>query len=105
MVERNFIRHDNIAELLGVTATGFEDEHREAVMGMRRLLLDYVKRLKDALAGPQAEATPDSLVTITTDEARWPHLVGFDDGKKWSKEQLEIIIRAYLSKHYGASIF
>lgn len=94
-------RHDNIAALLGITAAGFEDEHRDAVMGIRRLLLDYVTRLQDALAGVQTEARPDPLVSIQVDESGWPVLVGFDEGKKWPKEQLEIIIRAYLSRHYG----
>ncbi len=95
-------RHDNVAELLGVTAASFEQANKEAVMGMRRAFIDYVHRLKQALAASGGTAVkPEPLVKIVNDEAGWPELVGFDAAAKHSKTTLEDILRAYLSKHYG----
>ncbi len=72
-------------------------------MGMRRAFIEYVHRLKQALApGGSAATKPEPLVKILCDEAGWPQLVGFDPAAKHSKTELEHIIRAYLSKHYCA---
>ena len=96
-------RHDNVAELLGITAASFEQSQKDAVMGMRRTFLEYVHRLKQALSsGGTAVGKPEPLVKIICDEAGWPQLVGFDPAAKHSKTALEDTIRAYLSKHYGA---
>lgn len=95
-------RHDNIAELLGVKAGTFESNNAEAVMGIRRQLLEYVKRLKEALAGNSGCGENTSTVaSVVPDGDGWPQLVGFDSSDKLTKDEMEGIIRAYLSAHYG----
>ena len=96
------VRHDNIAELLGVKARSFEATNPDAMMGIRRELLDYVQRLKDLLAGnthSRQEKVP--LVSVIADEKGWPQLVGFDATAKVAKHELEDVIRGYLNAHYG----
>ena len=86
---------------MGVMANSFESANREAVMNMRRQLIDYVSNLYEALLAGNTAVKSIGNVRIQYDEARWPCLVGFDEQNKFSKDELEVIIRAYLSKHYG----
>lgn len=96
-----FSSHDNIAELLGVKAGTFESNNADAVMGIRRQLLEYVKRLKEALAGNHGSGENTSAACVVPDDEGWPELVGFDPLAKLSKDEMEVTIRAYLSAHYG----
>ena len=70
-------------------------------MNMRRQLIDYVSNLYEALSAGNTAVKSIGNVRIQYDEAGWPRLVGFDEQNKFSKDELEVIIRAYLSKHYG----
>ncbi len=85
---------------MNVTANSFEASNREAVMNMRRQLIEYVSNLHEALSGGTAASNVGN-VRIQYDDAGWPRLVGFDEQNKLGKDELEVIIRAYLSKHYG----
>lgn len=70
-------------------------------MHMRRQLIEYVSSLHEALSAGNSGNNAAGKVRIQCDDAGWPRLVGFDEQTKLSKDELEVIIRAYLNKHYG----
>lgn len=104
-------RHEIIHDLLGVPAIGFEKQHHDKAKEMKRVVLDYVKRLKE-MTGPSGtgtgtgtgtEAAPAAaargqkwLVT----EAGFPKVPADWDLAGLVKTELEIVFRDYLSRHY-----
>lgn len=70
-------------------------------MGIRRHLLEYVGKLKEALRGSDGVNVDNKhMVNVQSDESGWPRLVGFDPQANIPKATLEIILRSYLSKNY-----
>lgn len=91
-------RHDNIAELIGIEMPSFQATHGRVLKDVKRELLDYIKDVKKAADEPEA-AIPNQ-VYLKYDELGFPILVGLNPDKVLPKQEIEDLVRAYLSRHY-----
>ena len=57
VAEYHFASHDEIAEMLGVSAPPFQTHHKEEVREMQRLVSNYVRTLHGSLVGTTIPAT------------------------------------------------
>ncbi len=100
------IRYDHIAETLGAPAEPFEEQHQNQVTEMKRLVLLYVKGLQDMLnPGSHVDLTESAPTTKFEMESGFPKLPPSLNYSGWSKKQLEVLMRSYLSHHYSRSVY
>ena len=96
-------RHEIIHDLLGVPALSFERKHHAKAQEMKRMVLDYVKGLKEmsgpAGTEPAPTAAPRGQKWIET-EAGFPKVPADWDLVELGKGELEVVFRDYLGRHY-----
>jgi hypothetical protein len=105
--------NDRIAKMMDVPSIKFSELHKDKVDEMKRLLINYVKGLREAMFSmnrntangePAAAAatahSPDDLEVKITDDGfpLIPTAVQFDNLRKG---ELDSILRSYLECHYS----
>jgi hypothetical protein len=100
----NTYRHDTIAETLGVPAASFHDMFQDTALGMKRLLMIYVKRLREMVENadgiPGSAPTASKTKTVILDG--FPKLPQPFDVNLYSKKDLEDLYRDYIGAQYCA---
>lgn len=93
-------RHDTIADLLTVSAPRFEQLFTNQVMEMKRLVLQYIKKLqvRESAHGPAADSNDKQ--TLGTNTEGFPVLPAAFKLEECTKKVLEELYRQYLSQHY-----
>ncbi|KAF8802326.1 hypothetical protein BYT27DRAFT_7112582 [Phlegmacium glaucopus] len=91
--------HDDIADLLGIHSKAFEDIYEDKSQEMKRTVLEYIKTLQAAKAGPGA-VLPQEVLTIQLDPDRFPIAPRPASWSAVSKDDLEPMYRVYITQHY-----
>jgi len=105
--ETQFVyRYERIANVMGISASQFVNQHKDKIDEMKRLLLDYIKGLRQASARNDAERTSQSPADfIKINDNGYPILpdnLYFDNLRKTDLEEL---LRTYLGWHYSKQSF
>ena len=87
---------------MGISASQFVNQHKDKIDEMKRLLLDYIRGLRQASARNDAERTSHSPADfIKINDNGYPVLpdnLYFDNLRKTDLEEL---LRTYLGWHYS----
>jgi hypothetical protein len=101
--------HDSISDVLGIRGAAFEDEHSERAVEMKRLVMGYVRQLKNiatgAPPGRAAMTAPPDSPLLEFSPQRFPIVPATFDPAKAKKKTLETLLRDYLSYHYSMYLF
>ena len=94
------VRHDEIANLLGVTSKSFEETYEDKAKELKRTLLEYVKTLmvltNNAGAGAGATSTGSGILFDADGYPIAPTV--FSD--KTTKDEMEHLYHSYITQHY-----
>ena len=102
------ISHDDLLENMGLSGRTFTQKHSDKVVEMTRLLLDYMKTVRQRVS-EEVSPDPDSAAIeepeppafeIKMTEHGYPVLPDLIMKTELSKSQCEELLRGYLSQHY-----
>ena len=99
--------YDHIAKVMGVQTTTFISLHKNKVNEIMRLLMDYVKSVRQSrivnerLNGSQVNEVPLEREVKLSDSG-FPLIPSIDHFDNLRKAELDIILRAFLGCHYSA---
>ena len=106
---RTLFRHDHIAEITGLAATSFVASHKDQVLHMKRLFMQYIKKLQstDSTLVPNVPTTcrnedSNQGITLNRTSDGFPVLQNPWKITKYTKIDLEQLFSLYVSEHYSA---
>ena len=121
MLKNIILRHDEIANLLGVAAEPFIGQHKAQVTEMQQSILCYMKLLQDILSTDTGERPAPGLglahgigshetesapgTHLRLNKAGFPELLPSFSPQKCTKRGLEILMRQYLSHHHCKFVY